>query len=106
VAICFAMLWQFPEGQSEMFYFWYFLIGSFIFFLAYTVFATPWVALGYELTPDYNQRNLLMGTQNFIAQLAYLIPPSLLWMVQQSQCSTTWCMAPAWSRSASPCWWW
>ncbi len=82
VAICFAMLWQFPEGQSEMFYFWYFLIGSFIFFLAYTVFATPWVALGYELTPDYNERNLLMGTQNFIAQLAYLIPPSLLWMVQ------------------------
>lgn len=78
VAICFAMLWQFPEGQSEMFYFWYFLIGSFIFFLAYTFFATPWVALGYELTPDYDQRTLLMGTQNLIGQVAYLIPP---WLV-------------------------
>ena len=81
-AISFAMLWQFPAGQSEMFYFWYFLIGSFIFFLAYTLFATPWVALGYELTPDYDQRNLLMGTQNFIAQLAYFIPP---WLVLWAQ---------------------
>ena len=81
-AISFAMLWQFPAGQSEMFYFWYFLIGSFIFFLAYTLFATPWVALGYELTPDYDQRNLLMGTQNFIAQMAYFIPP---WLVLWAQ---------------------
>ncbi len=81
-AIAFGMLWQLPEGQTEMFYFWYFLIGSFIFFLAYTLFATPWVALGYELTPDYDQRNLLMGTQNFIAQLAYFIPPWLVFWAQ------------------------
>lgn len=81
-AIAFGMLWQLPEGQSEMFYFWYFLIGSFIFFLAYTFFATPWVALGYELTPDYDQRNLLMGTQNFIAQMAYFIPPWLVFWAQ------------------------
>ena len=84
-AICFGMLWQLPEGQSEMFYFWYFLIGSFIFFLAYTLFATPWVALGYELTPDYDQRNLLMGTQNFIAQLAYFIPPWLVFLAQDQR---------------------
>lgn len=81
-AIAFGMLWQLPEGQSEMFYFWYFLIGSFIFFLAYTFFATPWVALGYELTPDYDERTLLMGTQNFIAQLAYFIPPWLVFLAQ------------------------
>lgn len=81
-AISFGMLWQLPAGQSEMFYFWYFLIGSFIFFLAYTLFATPWVALGYELTPDFDQRNLLMGTQNFIAQLAYFIPPWLVYWAQ------------------------
>ena len=78
VAIVFAMLWQLPAGKSEAFYFWWFLSGSIIFYLAYTVFATPWVALGYELTPDYHERTRLMGVQNFIGQLAYVIGPYFL----------------------------
>ena len=76
--ILFALLWQLPPGKSESWYFWYFLGGSFIFYLAYTVFATPWVALGYELTPDYHERTRLMGTQNFIGQIAYMISPYFL----------------------------
>tara|TARA_B110000483_G_scaffold238557_1_gene315409 strand:+ start:23870 stop:25351 length:1482 start_codon:yes stop_codon:yes gene_type:complete len=79
--IIFALLWQLPEGRSEMFYFWFFLIGSLIFYLAYTVFATPWVALGYELTPDYHERTRLMGVQNFMGQLAYLVSPWFLWFM-------------------------
>jgi GPH family glycoside/pentoside/hexuronide:cation symporter len=78
VGIIFALLWQLPPGKSESWYFWYFLGGSFIFYLAYTVFATPWVALGYELTPDYHERTRLMGTQNFIGQIAYMISPYFL----------------------------
>ncbi len=71
--IIFALLWQMPAGKTESFYFWWFLGGSIVFFLAYTIFATPWVALGYELTPDYHERTRLMGTQNFIGQFAYMI---------------------------------
>ena len=66
------------EGRSQGYYFWYFLIGSLIFFLAYTVFATPWVALGYELTPDYNERTRLMGVQNFVSNIAFVIGPWFL----------------------------
>lgn len=73
--IIFALLWQLPTGYSESFYFWYFLIGSIIFYLAYTVFATPWVALGYELTPDYNERTRLMGVTNFMGQFAWVAVP-------------------------------
>ena len=80
--LIYALLWQLPEGKSEGFYFWYFLGGSLIFYLAYTVFATPWVALGYELTPDYNERTRLMGTQNFIGQLAYVVAPWFLLIMQ------------------------
>lgn len=80
--IIYAMLWQLPLGASEDYYFWYFLIGSFVFYLAYTVFATPWVALGYELTPDYHERTRLMGVQNFMGQLAYVISPWFLWIMQ------------------------
>ncbi len=81
-AVVFALLWQLPVGRSESFYFWFFLIGSFFFYLGYTVFATPWVALGYELTPDYHERTRLMGVQNFIAQFAYLIAPWFLLIMQ------------------------
>ena len=66
------------EGRSQRYYFWYFLIGSLVFFLAYTVFATPWVALGYELTPDYNERTRLMGVQNFVSNIAFVIGPWFL----------------------------
>lgn len=81
VGLLFALLWQLPEGKSETFYFVYFLIGSILFYLAYTVWATPWVALGYELTPDYHERTRLMGTANFIGQLAYVASPWFLWIM-------------------------
>jgi GPH family glycoside/pentoside/hexuronide:cation symporter len=82
VAIIYALLWQLPDGKSETFYFWYFLSGSLIFYLAYTAYATPWVALGYELTPDYHERTRLMGVQNFVGQLAYVVAPWFLWIMQ------------------------
>ncbi|MFB1014532.1 MAG: MFS transporter [Alteromonadaceae bacterium] len=80
--IIFAMLWQLPRGQSEEFYFWFFLIGSTIFYLAYTIFATPWVALGYELTPDYHERTRIMAVQNFMGQFAWLLAPWFLLFMQ------------------------
>ena len=82
--IIFALLWQLPSGKSEMYYFWFFLIGSLVFYLAYTIFATPWVALGYELTPDYHERTRVMAVQNFMGQLAYLISPWFLWIMQNN----------------------
>jgi GPH family glycoside/pentoside/hexuronide:cation symporter len=78
VGIVYALLWQLPADRSESYYFWYFLTGSFIFYLGYTIFATPWVALGYELTPDYHERTRLMGVQNFVGQIPYMIAPYFL----------------------------
>ncbi len=76
--LVYALLWQLPAEKSTTFYFTYFLVGSLIFYLAYTVYATPWVALGYELTPDYHERTRLMGVQNFIGSTAYMISPYFL----------------------------
>lgn len=82
VGVVFALLWQLPDGKSESYYFWFFLIGSLFFYFAYTIFATPWVALGYELTPDYHERTRVMAVQNFMGQLAYLVSPWFLWIMQ------------------------
>jgi glycoside/pentoside/hexuronide:cation symporter, GPH family len=79
--VTYIALWFLPAGHSETFYFWYFLVGSVLFYLGYTIFAAPWVALGYELTPDYHERTRLMGVQNFLGQIAYLISPWFLWIM-------------------------
>lgn len=84
VGLVFMGMWQLPAGKTEDYYFTFFLIGSLLFYTGYTIYATPWVALGYELTDNYHERTRLMGTQNFIGQLAYLIPPWLL-AIMQSQ---------------------
>ena len=73
--IIFALMWQLPAGHSQNFYFWFFLIGTNIFYLAYTIFATPFIALGYELTPDYHERTRLMGFSNFLGQFAWVAVP-------------------------------
>lgn len=84
VGLVFMGMWQLPAGKTEDYYFTFFLIGSLLFYTGYTIYATPWVALGYEMTSDYHERTRLMGTQNFIGQLAYFIPPWLL-VIMQSQ---------------------
>lgn len=80
--VVFTLLWQLPKDQSESYYFWFFLVGSIVFYLAYTVFATPWVALGYELTPDYHERTRIMAVQNFMGQFAWLLAPWFLLFMQ------------------------
>ena len=75
VGITFALMWQLPYGKSEMFYFGVFLTGSIVFYLFYTIFATPWVALGYELTEDYHERTRVQGVTNFMGQFAWIILP-------------------------------
>jgi glycoside/pentoside/hexuronide:cation symporter, GPH family len=82
VGLVFMGMWQLPTGRTEDFYFVYFLIASLLFYTAYDIFSVPWVGLGYEMTGDYHERTRLMGTQNFIGQLAYFIPPWLLTIMQ------------------------
>jgi GPH family glycoside/pentoside/hexuronide:cation symporter len=73
--LIFALMWQLPEGRSEAFYFWVFLAASILFFLAYTLYATPFVAFGYEMTADYHERTRLHAFANTAAQLVWLGVP-------------------------------
>ncbi len=73
--LIFALMWQLPHGHSEAFYFWTFMTASILFFLAYTVYATPFVAFGYEMTPDYHERTRLHAFANTVGQLAWLGVP-------------------------------
>ncbi len=73
----YALMFQLYKGHSEMYYFWYFLLFQCLFFLGFTCFSIPWIALGYEMTPDYHERTRLQGINNFVAQFAWVIAPWL-----------------------------
>jgi len=82
--ICFALMFQLFKGHGEMYYFWYFLIFQILFFLGFTCFSIPWIALGYEMTPDYHERTRLQGASNVAGQLPWLIAP-WCWAIMHNQ---------------------
>lgn len=73
--VCFALLWQLDAGNSQDYTFWYILVFSLAFTIGNTMFATPFVGLGYEMTSDYKERTRLMATSQFMGQIAWMIVP-------------------------------
>ncbi|MEC8556612.1 MAG: MFS transporter [Planctomycetota bacterium] len=73
--LVFIGMWQMPLGYSKDFYFWFFLVALVTYFLTYTIYATPFVAFGYEMTSDYHQRTWLHAFANSVGQLAWIFTP-------------------------------
>lgn len=63
------------DQSRQSYFFWAFLLALILYFLTYTVYATPFVALGYELTPDYHERTRLHAFANAIGQTAWIGAP-------------------------------
>ncbi len=73
--VSFMVMWQLNPENSQTYNFFYFLIISIFFYIGYTVFATPLIGLGYEMTPDYNERTRLMAVSQWMGQVAWMIAP-------------------------------
>lgn len=73
--VFFMLLWQMDENNSQTYNFWYFLIMSMVFLVGNTMFATPLIGLGYEMTSDYNERTRLMAFSQTVGQVAWMIVP-------------------------------
>ncbi len=73
--VTFMIMWQLNPENSELYNFFYFLVVSIFFYIGYTIFATPLIGLGYEMTPDYNERTRLMAVSQFMGQIAWMIAP-------------------------------
>lgn len=73
--ISYIAMWQLSAENSQMYNFWYFLAWSIVFTLGLTIFAAPYVALGYEMSKDYHERTRLMAVAQWIGQWAWVIAP-------------------------------
>jgi GPH family glycoside/pentoside/hexuronide:cation symporter len=79
-AILFVIQWQMFEDNSSTYNFWYFLSFSILFIFANTVFSTPLIGMGYEMTSDTKERTRLMGIANMVGQISWMIVP-LFWVL-------------------------
>lgn len=77
--LTFAAIWLFPRGMSEMFYVVWFLIAALLFYVAFTVFSVPYIALGMEISPDYHERTSVVAYRSIMAQGGGLACASLFW---------------------------
>ncbi len=73
--ITFMIMWQLYPENGQTYNFFYFLVVSIFFYIGYTIFATPLIGLGYEMTPDYNERTRLMAVSQWMGQIAWMIAP-------------------------------
>ena len=73
--VLFAVLWQLDENNTPNYNFWYFLILSLVYLVGNTIFSTPLIGLGYEMTSDYNERTRLMAFSQTVGQIAWMIVP-------------------------------
>jgi GPH family glycoside/pentoside/hexuronide:cation symporter len=73
--VLFAVLWQLNPENTQEYNFWYFLILSLVYLIGNTMFSTPLIGLGYEMSSDYNERTRLMAFSQIVGQFAWMIVP-------------------------------
>jgi GPH family glycoside/pentoside/hexuronide:cation symporter len=78
--LSYIAMWQIYEENSEIYNFTYFLLVSIVFYLGLTVFSTPYVAMGYEMSNDFHERTRLMAVAQWIGQWAWVVVP-WFWIV-------------------------
>jgi GPH family glycoside/pentoside/hexuronide:cation symporter len=73
--LSYVAMWQLYETNSLAFNFTYFLLVSLVFYVGLTIFATPYVAMGYEMSRDFHERTRIMAVAQWIGQWAWVIVP-------------------------------
>ena len=90
MGVSFMIMWQLYADNGVTYNFTYFLGWSIAFFLGLTIFSVPYVAIGYEMSDDFHERNQLMAIAQWIGQWAWVIAP-WFWVIMYD---------PTWFESA------
>jgi len=75
MGVAFMAMWQLHREDGVNANFAYFLAWSFVFYLGLTIFSVPYVAMGYEMSPDFHERTSIMAVAQWIGQWAWVIAP-------------------------------
>jgi GPH family glycoside/pentoside/hexuronide:cation symporter len=84
MGIAFVVMWQLYRENGIDYNFTYFLLWSFVFYLGLTIFSVPYVAMGYEMSPDFHERTSIMAVAQWIGQWAWVIAP-WFWVIMYDE---------------------
>jgi GPH family glycoside/pentoside/hexuronide:cation symporter len=88
-ALFFALMWQIPRGMGEMGYFAFFLTASLLFYTCFTVFGVPYLALGAEMSPSYEDRTVIQTYRAIFGFISGFSINWLFWLTQRDMFSDT-----------------
>jgi GPH family glycoside/pentoside/hexuronide:cation symporter len=72
MGLIFGLIWFVPPAWSGTMKTTYFVAMQFLFFTAYAIFAVPYNALTYEMSPEYHERTRVMAFTAFFHKLGEL----------------------------------
>ncbi|HWA25047.1 MAG TPA: MFS transporter [Lacunisphaera sp.] len=64
-ALFFGLIWMVPTDWSPPAIVVYLICSQILFYVAYSIYSVPYSSLGYELTPDYNERTSVWSFATF-----------------------------------------
>lgn len=73
--VSYIFMWQLYQENGQWYNFFFFLGLSLVFYLGLTIYGTPYVAMGYEMSNDFHERTRLMAVAQWIGQWAWVICP-------------------------------
>ncbi len=73
MGLLFVAIWYAPPGWSDAGQLAWFIAAQLLFFTAYTVFAVPFGAMSYEMTPDHHERTRVMASLAFFHKVGELL---------------------------------
>ena len=80
MAICNILLWSVPSGMGEIGKFFWLVVCLLCLETFNTSFATPYVALGIDIAPGYNEQSILQGYKT-VSFILGMVLPSVLMMI-------------------------
>lgn len=81
-AFTFPLIWLVPTGWGGGAAFSYFLATLLLFYTAFTIYGVPYLTLGYEMSPDSNERVRIHAVRAMVSKLTFFIVPWIFAVAQ------------------------
>jgi GPH family glycoside/pentoside/hexuronide:cation symporter len=83
MAVCSYLIWTVPEGlrDSQLAVFWYLLGMNLVLRTGLTLFFIPYLALGFEMSSDYEGRSRLQSFRQVFNMAANFAGPAMAWSI-------------------------
>lgn len=83
-AFLFPLIWFAPTTWTAGAILTYFVVLSILYFTSHSLYSIPFLAFGFELSPDFDERNKLFVWRNWFGLLGFL---GIAWLYPLAQCN-------------------